>query len=119
MDSNSLGQAQAAFSGVSDCTDAYCLIGGTTTGSTHLDPLDFMGNRPLVIDFWGSITPDINCCGEDVIGGSGVHGTIVYLLGPVPEPASWAMMVVGFGAIGGAIRSRRKAALSVRFTTAR
>jgi probable HAF family extracellular repeat protein len=26
----------------------------------------------------------------------------------VPEPASWAMMLTGFGAVGGALRSRRK-----------
>ena len=32
---------------------------------------------------------------------------------PVPEPASWAMMVGGFGLIGGAMRARGKAA--VRF----
>jgi len=31
---------------------------------------------------------------------------------PVPEPASWAMMLGGFGAIGGMIRSRRKATVS-------
>ena len=30
----------------------------------------------------------------------------------VPEPASWALMLGGFGAIGSALRSRRKAALS-------
>ena len=30
----------------------------------------------------------------------------------VPEPAAWAMMLAGFGAIGGAMRSRRKTALS-------
>ena len=29
----------------------------------------------------------------------------------VPEPATWAMMVMGFGAVGGALRSRRKATL--------
>jgi len=33
--------------------------------------------------------------------------------GAVPEPASWAMMLGGFGLVGGALRSRRKAA--VRF----
>ena len=26
----------------------------------------------------------------------------------VPEPAAWAMMIVGFGVVGGAIRSRRR-----------
>jgi len=30
----------------------------------------------------------------------------------VPEPASWAMMLGGFGLVGGAMRSRRKAAVS-------
>lgn len=33
--------------------------------------------------------------------------------GAVPEPASWALMLGGFGMVGGAMRSRRKAA--VRF----
>ena len=32
---------------------------------------------------------------------------------PVPEPASWAMMLAGFGLVGGAMRSRRK--IAVRF----
>ena len=32
--------------------------------------------------------------------------------GAVPEPASWALMLSGFGAIGGAMRSRRKASVS-------
>jgi hypothetical protein len=30
-----------------------------------------------------------------------------YTPGPVPEPASWAMMVIGFGVLGGAMRRRR------------
>jgi hypothetical protein len=30
----------------------------------------------------------------------------------VPEPASWAMMVGGFGVVGGALRGRRKATIS-------
>ena len=32
--------------------------------------------------------------------------------GAVPEPASWALMLAGFGAVGGAMRSRRKAAVT-------
>jgi len=28
--------------------------------------------------------------------------------GAVPEPASWAMMLGGFGAVGGAMRARRR-----------
>lgn len=33
-------------------------------------------------------------------------------LSAVPEPAPWALMLCGFGAIGAAMRSRRKAAVS-------
>ena len=38
---------------------------------------------------------------------------IVAALGAVPEPATWALMILGFGAIGGAMRRKTKA--SVRF----
>ena len=31
-----------------------------------------------------------------------------------PEPASWAMLVAGFGLTGGALRTRRKSAMSLR-----
>ena len=33
----------------------------------------------------------------------------VSLGGAVPEPATWAMMIIGFGAVGSAMRSRRRA----------
>jgi len=33
----------------------------------------------------------------------------------VPEPASWAMMVAGFGIVGGAMRRRKRAKVSVSF----
>ena len=37
-------------------------------------------------------------------------------IGAVPEPATWAMMIMGFGLIGGAMRSRKRT--TVRFATA-
>lgn len=36
-------------------------------------------------------------------------------VGAVPEPATWAMMMVGFGMIGFGLRRRAKVATSVRF----
>ena len=33
--------------------------------------------------------------------------------GAVPEPASWALMLGGFGMVGGAMRSRRRAAVAI------
>lgn len=38
---------------------------------------------------------------EDLQGGPGGHS-------PVPEPATWAMMILGFGAAGAAVRASRK-----------
>jgi hypothetical protein len=42
------------------------------------------------------------CCGP---------GFLLFGAAPAPEPASWAMMVGGFGLIGGAMRSRRRTAI--------
>jgi hypothetical protein len=39
-------------------------------------------------------------------------GGVTVPTGGVPEPASWMLMLGGFGAVGGAMRSRRKAAVS-------
>lgn len=41
--------------------------------------------------------------------------TITPYAGPVPEPATWAMMVAGFGAVGYALRRREKVTAKVRF----
>ncbi|WP_422344872.1 PEPxxWA-CTERM sorting domain-containing protein [Parasphingorhabdus sp.] len=35
--------------------------------------------------------------------------------GAVPEPATWAFMILGFGAIGGAMRRQRKATVKVSY----
>ena len=39
---------------------------------------------------------------------TGTFGGVV-TAAPVPEPATWAMMLVGFGGLGVAMRSRRRA----------
>lgn len=36
----------------------------------------------------------------------------IFAVVPVPEPTSWALMLTGFGMIGGAMRSRRKPSVS-------
>ena len=38
---------------------------------------------------------------------SGYSQNQVYLLGGVPEPTTWALMIVGFGMVGAALRRRR------------
>lgn len=44
---------------------------------------------------------------------NGVGGSVVVPPGAVPEPSNWAMMVGGFGLLGGALRRRQRT--SVRF----
>ena len=48
----------------------------------------------------------------DVVRSGGVTGVIGGGLGgAVPEPSAWALMILGFGGVGAAIRSRRRATL--------
>jgi choice-of-anchor C domain-containing protein len=47
------------------------------------------------------------------LGGDTAYGAVIggiNLTSAVPEPASWAMLLIGFGGIGMAMRSRRRAA---------
>jgi hypothetical protein len=45
-------------------------------------------------------------------GGTGDSLGVTSISAAVPEPASWALMITGFGLVGGALRSRRKVALT-------
>jgi len=64
-------------------------------------PDSLFGNREL--DLHDTATFNFNI-GNDGTGGGGT--------GAVPEPASWALMLGGFGMVGGAMRSRRRSAVS-------
>jgi hypothetical protein len=49
----------------------------------------------------GEYKLDINGPGSVTVGGGGQ--------GAVPEPSTWAMIIAGFGIVGGALRRRRRA----------
>jgi|KBSMisStaDraftv2_1062788.scaffolds.fasta_scaffold323779_2 hypothetical protein len=64
-----------------------------------------------------SIMPDLNM--GPPLGGALTRGglisyavTITYTILPVPEPSTWAMMLLGFGAIGMAVRRRKASTLA-------
>jgi len=44
---------------------------------------------------------------------SAAEAATLGLARPVPEPATWAMMIAGFGLVGGALRRRKPAALAI------
>jgi hypothetical protein len=86
----------------------------------------FPGTNLLVFGeatFSGSDLINFLGFGNATVGGSGIIGAppqirnpsftgrITYNLAsvaPVPEPATWAMMIGGFGMVGGAMRSARR-----------
>ncbi len=45
----------------------------------------------------------------------GAYAFGLNLFGAVPEPSTWAMMILGFGATGGALRRRRKVIAPARY----
>jgi hypothetical protein len=68
------------------------------------------GNTPITADR-ATITPQgaFRMSFANTTGGAGASARITF--GPaqavVPEPAGWAMMIAGFGLVGGALRQRR------------
>ena len=47
-------------------------------------------------------------------GNASYAGTLAFAVSAIPEPATWAMMIGGFGIVGGAMR-RRKAQVRVTY----
>lgn len=91
------------------------LVGGTFIGNDIFNPAN--GNQtdpntnPLVtFTFTGADAS--NVAGIRLTSnGQNAFETDNYAINPVPEPATWAMMLLGFGAIGFSMR-RRKVALA-------
>lgn len=78
-------------------------IGQSTTGSFTLDFGD-MNLGSLTLDSFAVRYQSINAPG--ISGGS---GTGSYVPPPaVPEPGTWAMMLIGFGAVGFSLRNGRR-----------
>lgn len=83
--------------------EASGYIFGTGWWSQYFDPIPnitFDTNTPLEAFYFPAF-------GEDTVGRSDLIVTYQYAPGGVPEPAVWAMMILGFGAVGSANRSKQ------------
>jgi len=58
---------------------------------------------PHTINLIGTLTGDL---------AASYSGTLNVQVAPVPEPATWAMMLIGFAGVGMAMRRRRRPALA-------
>ena len=90
----------AAFNGVriTDLSNLSAFNGWGVLPSTTMTGFSFStGGGSLYVNWQGVTT---------------FTGATVALGGAVPEPASWALMLGGFGLVGGAMRSRRRQAVS-------
>ena len=80
---------------------AFYQVGFDPSAETwQLDPV-YLTAGSHTITVMGSITGP----------GGGAYSGTVNVAPPVPEPATWAMMLLGFGAVGFAMRRRRRPAL--------
>jgi hypothetical protein len=104
------GILSAAFGGVPDAAFTS-ITGGLYSGSVLLSPFAFMelGNSKL-----GSLAATSVAAGDyslrffNVTAGAGYGGSVTLSAAPVPEPASWALMIAGLAAAGVAMRNRSK-----------
>ena len=98
------GSASATSGGYSFDLDAY--IGTGFVDGVRLDVSSFAAQGYDIDDYFAQYTFD------EVTGGASVIYTydapvVVPPAGGVPEPASWAMLIAGFGLVGAGQRRRR------------
>jgi len=83
-------------------------LGAVITYASDFLDLSGSNNENFALSFSGASSP-LNLgplrLPDFSFSGSGTFAAAV----PVPEPASWSMMLAGFGLLGGALRGRRKA----------
>lgn len=101
FDQNNCFVPSPAQVGIMDPTSGYCQLGIVT--SNDLAAFDAIGYN---LNFDILKNKGYEFTSSDIFGLLG--------LASVPEPSSWAMMILGFGFIGGAMRTRNRKT-SVRF----
>lgn len=84
--------------------------------SPNLGNVQFVSSGPLFTGPTGSPTFLEGTFQLFNVAGGRAELRVTSIRAAVPEPATWAMMIGGFGMVGGAMRSaRRKQTVSVRY----
>jgi len=65
-------------------------------------------NLPMLADTAYTVT----LAGTSPVSAGAISGNVTITNAAVPEPATWAMMILGFGAVGMVLRRRRRPVLA-------
>jgi hypothetical protein len=112
--------SEVDISGATALFAITALNGASIIGGSNEAFLNPQGGATYWLDIQGD-TPfdrvtftDINGSLADEYFGNFVTGTLPATPGPgpVPEPASWAMLIAGFGLVGATMRRRRRVSLA-------
>lgn len=101
VDSNKFTLTDILFNGQSYFSQVT--IGSHGYSLSIDDPLPIKANIQNTLEIIGNVQ-----------GINGYSGNLTFAAGAVPEASTWAMLVLGFGAVGAAAR-RRRAATTVAF----
>src|SRR6476646_7874042 len=101
----------------------YNILVGTSTGGTVFNNVVVSGGTPATttvfappnasviqqfgLPLLGNTAYTVTIGGNSTNAAAGISGNITLQANPVPEPATWAMMLLGFAGIGMVVRRRR------------
>lgn len=90
------------------------LYGNTTLASFALDLASFRTDNATYASINGRLTNTVIGLPTTPLYGLTITGsTGTFIAAGVPEPATWALMILGFGAIGVAVRRSNKATVAL------
>jgi hypothetical protein len=100
---------QGAFDPASSLTNLVAANDDGGGGSNALLTNALLSGTSYTVVVTGFSNSDVG------IYGLGISGPGAISVAAVPEPATWALMILGFGAVGGAMRRRQSVKATVRF----
>jgi len=106
---NDAGQVVGASNVAGGGSHAFLYSRDPMTGKARMDDLNSLIDASLGWTLLGA--RGINNSGQIIGYGSHNGQAHAFLLSAVPEPATWAMMVAGFGVVGYSMRQKRRSCL--------